>query len=195
VSADAGYDDREQIKACVDAGITPYVPLADKEAQTRQEGRFVRSEFIFDADNDGYRCPAGNHLNRQGVLKKGDKLFWGYTSKVSVCAQCQLSQKCLPTKNRYRKIYRWEHERIIDEHKQRMKQAGREHMKTRAALAEHPFGTMKVSMGWQHFLMRGLDKVRAEMNLQVFTYNFKRVLNLLGIDAFKNHLNRRIMEY
>lgn len=71
VDADTGYDDREQIKACVDAGITPDVPRADKEAQTRKEGRFVRSEFTFDTDN--YRCPAGNLLNRQGI--KVEKYF------------------------------------------------------------------------------------------------------------------------
>jgi hypothetical protein len=51
VDADPGYDDREQIKAGVDAGMTPYVPLADKEAPTRKEGRLVRSEFTFEADS------------------------------------------------------------------------------------------------------------------------------------------------
>lgn len=82
-----------------------------------------------------------------------------------------------------------------------MAESGREHMLTRASCAEHPFGTMKESMGWQTFLMRGLEKVRAEMDLQVLAYNFKRVLNILGISAFastrlstsKIHLEQRVM--
>ncbi len=46
----------------------------------------------------------------------------------------------------YRNIYRWEYEKVIDAHKIRMKEDGREHMHTRAALAEHPFGTLKNGM-------------------------------------------------
>ena len=68
-------------------------------------------------------------------------------------------------------------------------------MKKRASLVEHPFGSLKLWLGWTHFLMRGLDKVRAEMNLLMLSYNFKRVLNILGIDAFREYcLMRRAGE-
>jgi hypothetical protein len=60
-----------------------------------------------------------------------------------------------------------------------------EKMRQRAALCEHPFGTLKLWCGWTHFLLRGLDKVRAEMNLMMWSYNFKRVLNILGLEAFQ----------
>jgi hypothetical protein len=33
--------------------------------------------------------------------------------------------------------------------------------------------------------------VKAEMNLQMLSYNFQRVLKLVGIDAFKNYLKDR----
>jgi len=36
-------------------------------------------------------------------------------------------------------------------------------------------------MGWTHFMMRGMENVSTEMNLTVLAYNFKRVLNILGI--------------
>jgi hypothetical protein len=39
-----------------------------------------------------------------------------------------------------------------------MEKDGRKHMKNRSALAEHPFGIMKIQMGWLHFLMRGLSE-------------------------------------
>jgi len=192
-NADAGYENAPQLKECLDNGITPYVPLADKNAQVREQGRFERTEFTYHAESDSYQCPAGEVLKRSGSQKKSTKLSHKYAAKASVCKACPLAKKCLPEKTGYRQILRWEHEEIIEQHRQRMAQTGREQMKTRASCAEHPFGTMKESLGWRQFLMRGLDKVRAEMNLQVLAYNFKRVLNILGITAFKNHLNQRVM--
>jgi hypothetical protein len=38
--------------------------------------------------------------------------------------------------------------------------------------------------GYQHFLVRGFDKVRGEWSLMALCYNFTRVLNILGFDEF-----------
>jgi hypothetical protein len=57
-------------------------------------------------------------------------------------------------------------------------------MRRRAALAEHPFGTLKCRAGYRHFLMRGFNKVRGEWSLMALCYNFTRVLNIVGIDGF-----------
>src|SRR5437764_5383814 len=66
-------------------------------------------------------------------------------------------------------------------------------MRQRAALAEHPFGTLKCRAGYRHFLRRGFDKVRGEWSLMALCYNFSRLLSILGIDRFvaclaKNYL-------
>jgi len=193
VDADGSYVNALQIKECLDNGITPYVPLADKESSVRRAGRFVRSEFIYQPETNCYQCPAGKQLNFVGIQKKGDKRMQKYASKASDCKNCSLNTKCLPKKTKYRQLYRWEHEHIIEQHRQRMEEFGREHMKTRGNLAEHPFGTLKTELGWRHFLMRGLEKVRAEMDLQVLCYNFKRVLNIIGITEFKIQLKQRVM--
>jgi len=52
-------------------------------------------------------------------------------------------------------------------------------------LVEHPFGTIKRNLGWDHFLVRGIEKVSGENALIMFSYNFKRLLNLIGITLFK----------
>ncbi len=36
-------------------------------------------------------------------------------------------------------------------------------------------------MGHGYFLMKGLNKVGAEMSLTVLSYNIKRVINLIGV--------------
>ena len=58
-------------------------------------------------------------------------------------------------------------------------------IKKRGSIVEHPFGTIKRTLGWDHFLVRGKNKVAGENALIMFTYNFKRLLNLLGITLFK----------
>jgi hypothetical protein len=57
-------------------------------------------------------------------------------------------------------------------------------MRERAALCEHPFGTIKRWLGWDHFLVRGVTKVRAEMALLVHCYNVRRPLSIFGVAGF-----------
>ena len=57
-------------------------------------------------------------------------------------------------------------------------------MRRRSGIVEHPFGTLKCRAGYRHFLVRGLDKVRGEWSLMALCYNFTRVLNILGFEAF-----------
>ncbi len=57
--------------------------------------------------------------------------------------------------------------------------------KKKGSIVEHPFGTIKRNLGWDHFLVRSKKKVQGENALIMFTYNFKRLLNLIGIALFK----------
>ena len=45
---------------------------------------------------------------------------------------------------------------------------------------EHPFETIKQWMNQRAFLIRGLEKVRAEFTLTAFTYNLRRSSISLG---------------
>ncbi|HEX7432618.1 MAG TPA: hypothetical protein VF326_03105, partial [Anaerolineaceae bacterium] len=44
---DKSYFNVQQIKTCLENGITPYVPEPDKLARTRQQGRFIHNDFHF----------------------------------------------------------------------------------------------------------------------------------------------------
>ena len=147
--------------------------------------------FNITPECNAYTCPAGALLKPSGTLEKKGKKMNKYSSKAKNCAACSLCNQCLPQKTPYRQIYRWEYEEIADQHKDRMKKKGAEQMKKRAALAEHPFGTLKLWLGWTHFLLRGFEKVRAELELLVLSYNFKRVLSILGVEAFCSYLKLR----
>ncbi|GBE54016.1 MAG TPA: hypothetical protein ENH28_05505 [Euryarchaeota archaeon] len=47
-------------------------------------------------------------------------------------------------------------------------------MKRQQGLSEHPFGTIKRAFNQGYMLMKGEDKVGAEMSLTVLAYNIKK---------------------
>ena len=115
------------------------------------------------------------------------KRYIRYVSRRSLCGACCLRARCLTAKAQKRTVYRWEHEAVLDRHRARMRGAGAL-MRRRAALAEHPFGTLKCRAGHRHFLVRGFDKVRGEWSLMALCYNLARILKIVGLDSFIAYL-------
>ena len=66
VVADPGYYSHEQLKACLDEGITPWVAAPDRTASRKEKGQFSQDDYSYEAEQDGYRCPAGEVLTRRG---------------------------------------------------------------------------------------------------------------------------------
>ena len=189
--ADGSYYNQQKIKECIDVNVIPYVPVAQRNRSASEGKRFKRDDFQYNPETDTYTCPAGEPLKHHKSQDKNGKIMKGYSSTAKHCAGCSMREQCLPEKTPYRQIYRWEYEEIVDEHKERMASEGKEQMQKRAALAEHPFGTLKLWLGWTHLLLRGFEKVRAEMNLLITSYNFKRVLNIIGVEAFCAYCKQR----
>jgi transposase len=195
VAADTGYYNGSALKDCEEDGIVPYVPQAKRTGRLEAQGRFSHEDFAYEAGENAYRCPAGALLKPINGRKtnSGGRREILYVSRKSVCNACPLRGRCLPAKAQRRTVYRWEHEDVIERHRARMKDAGAL-MRRRAALAEHPFGTLKCRAGYRHFLVRGFDKVRGEWSLMALCYNFTRMLSILGFDGFTDYLARRRAE-
>lgn len=193
VAADNGYFLQMGIKECEDAGITPYVAMPNQTTPTRNDGRIPGETFHYHEFHDVYQCPGGQFVEPTGRKKrrKDGSYEIHYASDPVVCARCPLKEQCLPEKTPYRQIYRWEYTDVVERHKARMEADGGEHMRIRSSLAEHPFGTLKRWCGWDHFLLRGFEKVRVELSLWMLSYNFKRVLSILGVSAFKAYCEQR----
>ena len=180
VVADMGYYWGAQVKECAQAGITTYIPKALTSANTKQ-GLYGKERFVYDAGRDCYRCPAGQELSYRSSSFELGRAIRYYRAPVSACRACGLKSKC--TRNQEaRRLSRWEHEELLEQMEQRVV-AHPEKMKQRKTLSEHPFGTIKRGMDAGYFLLRGLEKVRAEMSLTVLAYNLKRVINLLGVST------------
>lgn len=193
-AADSGYYNGPALKDCEDNGITAYVPPATRTGRLEAQGRFTHEDFAYDAAQNVYRCPAGAILRpTQSPKMNSGRREIVYMSRKSTCAACPLRERCLSAKAPRRTVYRWEHEDVLERHRERMAGAGAL-MKQRASLVEHPFGTLKCRAGYRHFLVRGFDKVRGEWSLMALCYNFARVLSILGLDRFVAYLARRAAE-
>ena len=174
VVADRGYFKSEEILACHVAGITPIVPKSTTSG-AKADGRFDRADFIYDAQKNEYRCPAGQHLVwRYASLQDGlmQHRYWS-----SNCPQCAIKEKCTPGEQR--RVTRWENEEVLEAMQARLDERP-DSMRLRRQTVEHPFGTIKLWMGSAHFLTKTLARVSTEMSLHVLAYNLKRVMKLLG---------------
>lgn len=144
----------------------------------KAEGRFDKSDFVYIAERDTYRCPAGQHaIYRFSTVEKNGlnaRLYW-----TSACPQCPIKAQCTPSS--YRRVRRWEHEDVLERAQQRLDQK-LDAMTLRRRTVEHVFGTLKHWMGATHFLTKTLAQVNTEMSLQVLAYNLKRVMRILGIE-------------
>lgn len=183
---DKGYCNAAQIAACERDGIAVYVPEPGRSGRQRQGGRFTRDDFRYDPETDTYRCPNGQMLTKRG----GPRLDGGgnsqrYACSETHCRDCPLKARCITAKSACREVYRSEHEEAMERHRERMR-GNPQHSRQRSALVEHPFGTLKCRAGWNHFLVRGLRKVRGEWSLMALAYNFTRALNILGLQAFRD---------
>lgn len=53
----------------------------------------------------------------------------------------------------------------------------------RQSLIEHPFGSLKRQWGFEYSLLKGKEKVLAEVSLNFTCYNFVRIVSILGFDS------------
>lgn len=210
IVGDTGYYSSKEIKKCNEDNINAYIPEGKIKQVQESKGKFTRDKFVYhvcgeeddsnsninkdnnnNKDKDYYICPNNKKLNRRNKPQiKSNKTNFVYTGSSAICKACPLKDTCIPAKANYKQIYRWEHEEVVESHRSKMKlEISKKIVKKRSSLVEHPFGTIKRTLGWDHFLVRGAHKVSGENSLIMFTYNFKRVINIIGIDLFKKLIN------
>jgi hypothetical protein len=115
VVADRGYFKSEEILECTQSGIIPLVPKS-MTSNSLAAGRFDKQDFIYIAEDDEYRCPAGQRaIWRFRTVEDGltiDK-YWS-----SACPRCPMKAQC--TTGEYRRITRWKHEVVLEAMQERL---------------------------------------------------------------------------
>ena len=187
VTADKGYASSMQIKKCLENTINVIVPLTQTGQQQRNAGKYSKEFFQYDHIADCYICPANQTIHKiKSTFNNHGRLMYLYRSKPKICAVCSKKEQCLGKTTKAKQIQRWEYQDMMDQYFQKIQtEESKAIIKKRSAIVEHPFGTIKRTLGWDHFLLRGKEKVSGENALIMFTYNFRRLLNLIGIPMFK----------
>jgi transposase len=173
--ADAGYSNGEHGQRCENDGITAIVP---RHETVNPEGKqyFSRDQFSYDASSDSWRCPNGETLTCREVLHtEQKKKYWS-----DACGDCVLKPKCTPATKRSVVRHFYEDAREAMHQRAARNPAW---MKLRREIVEHPYGTIKWMLCYPRFLVKGLKKAKAELALAIMGYNFKRVINILGVAA------------
>jgi transposase len=186
---DGGFYGGEDIKRCLDNGVTPYVPEPSTGARglVKKSGvpttEFQRRRFTYDKASDSYRCPAGHRLGFRYWIDNAHGRRVGVYG-TDACRSCPFFlSKCTRNKDG-RILWRWEHEEVVEELRSRMGSAeGRGKMDLRKQLCEHPFGTIKRWHNHGFLLLKGLGRVTGEMGLTLLAYDMIRAINLVGVGA------------
>lgn len=187
VVVDKGYYNAKEIKKSIDNNITPYISTPKSNDPQAKTGLYTQDKFSYDEKKDCYICPNNQILNKASFTqKKKGKVNLVYRGTSAMCKDCPLRDNCLPKKTTRKSIYKWEHQELLNQHHNKMKTPeAKKILKKRGSIVEHPFGTIKRGLGWDHFLVRGKEKVSGENALIMFSYNFRRLLNLIGIALFR----------
>jgi transposase len=191
VLADKGYFKQKDIIECEQHNIDAYVPRPDCINKTDKADRLKKTDFTFDPETNSYICPANQRLVWHSKFRRDSIWNYIYGSKASICKDCDKKEHCLPKHTKIRVVSRTEYESQMEQYAKKLEKHP-EKMRKRSGMVEHPFGTIKLRAGWQHFLVRGFDKVSGEWGLMALCYNLTRVINILGIEqVIECFTNRR----
>lgn len=183
--ADKGYHQADELKACEQQRIETFVPQPLRGGGRISNGQqmFGKTEFKYDPASDIYQCPAGQKLTRHSEYQIGG-FGWVYYYDARACEGCRMRSQC--TTGSHRVVARRRDEEVVERVAKRVATRP-ELVSRRKEIVEHVFGTLR-QWTHDHFLMRGLEKVRAEFCLSSLVYNLKRVLNLMPLDELLKKL-------
>ncbi len=188
IIADTGYYIAKEISKCQEDNIDAIVAIPNKEKQQKDKGYYLHRDFIYDKESDSFTCPNQQILTKSNsiITKENGTKDYIYRVGSKTCNNCPVRDKCIPKKTASKRVSRSEYSDIVIAHKEKMQTPkAKELIKKRGSIVEHPFGTIKRHLGWDHFLVRGIEKVSGENALIMFSYNFRRLLNLIGIALFR----------
>ena len=183
VLADKGFYQADDLKRCEENNTITYVSKQSYSNSTNDRD-FFSDKFKYDKEKDVYICPANQVLNR--VKHRKEEVKQVRYKNFGACKDCQYKDRCTTAKEG-RTISRAKDQDFLDTVDSRTKENMDKYL-LRQTIVEHPYGTIKKTMNAGYYLCRGMESVIGETSLILFAYNFKRVLNILGIEKLRGKI-------
>ena len=180
--ADSGYGSEENYRFMQENGIEAFVKynFFHKEQRPRYAPNPFHAESLYyNAEEDYYVCPMGQHMNRIGT--KHDKTASGYITesgryKAQRCQGCPLRGSCFKARgNRIIEVnYR------LNQYKQQarerlLSEEGLKHRGRRCIEPEAVFGQMKYNMAYRRFRHIGEEMVTMDLAFFAIAFNIKKM--------------------
>ena len=180
---DMAYGNAELLGWMVnDKGIEPHVPVWDRTQ--RDDGTVSSTDFAWDEQADGYRCPQGKALRKQRrtfknlrthITKAGTII---YRSSQSDCANCRMKAHCCPN-TPVRKIVRSVHESARDVARNVAKTAAYKQSRKDRKKVEMLFAHLKKILKLDRLRLRGPNGAHDEFLLAAIAQNLRRMARRL----------------
>ena len=180
--ADSGYGSEENYRFMEENQIEAFVKynFFHKEQRPRYTPNPFQAESLYyNADEDYYVCPMGQHMKRIGT--KQGKTASGYITqsaryKARNCEGCPLRCRCF--KARGNRIIEVNHR--LNEYKRKARerltsQEGIKHRGRRCIEPEAVFGQMKYNMAYRRFRHMWKDKVTMDFAFFAIAFNLKKM--------------------
>jgi len=151
VVGDKHYGSAENYRYCQSQGIASHLG----QAQGNTAGLFPVSQFVYEAEQDRYRCPAGEHLYYHN-FKKENRLIEYRIEDAALCANCELRAQCTRSEAG-RSVTRPLFSELVEAGREQARsQAARRDMRRRKYLIEGSFADASNNHGFKRARWRQL---------------------------------------
>ena len=187
VVADSGYGSEENYHFMDRAGIEAYVKYNRFHIEQRmhyEPDPFSQQTLYYNADEDYYVCPMGQHMVRIGTSR--ERTESGYVAekaryRAQRCDGCPLRCRCFRSKgnriievnHRLAKYRKQAAERLTSEE-------GIKYRGKRCIEPEAVFGQMKYDMNYKRFRHFGMDKVKMDFAFFAIAFNIKKMCSKIN---------------
>jgi transposase len=184
---DGGFTCRENIIDQAAKGVDFIGSPAEHDRQSAGQmrrrgvaGEFYPEAFLYDPQQDTYRCPQGQTLEHVGQEQRPGVVQHKYQAPPEFCQACPFKDKCCPQNaHRGRSVIRPVEAPEVNQFLQKMQTpAAKEIYRQRGEVAEFPNAWIKEKLGLRQFRLRGLAKVLLEVLWACLTYNIQQWIRL-----------------
>ena len=186
--ADSGYGSEENYRFMDEAGMDAYVKYNRFHLEQRPRYKpdpFRYDSFYYNATEDYYVCPMGQHMTRIGT--RHSKTASGYRSenaryRAQNCKGCPLRCLCYKAAGDRRTI---EVNHRLNEYKRKARELltseeGLKHRGRRCIEPEAVFGQMKYNKAYRRFRHFGKDKVTMDFAFFAIAFNLMKMCSKMA---------------
>jgi len=181
VAADAGYSSYDNYEYLDKNHKIGYIPDQNLRKGNARDKPYHQDHFTYDSKKDVFLCPEGKLLKFYKIRRE-ECPYRKFQVKIYQAKDCPACpKKSLCTKARYRTISIEDRKALLLQMRKRLEtEIGRKKYLQRLWTAEPFFGHLKYNLGYRHFFLRSLKKVKGEFNLMCIGYNLKKMHKMMA---------------